>query len=125
LFVGIDILLAVRPLNTIPFPCDEWVFQAANGVTSSYDALIELFESLGSFLKRFEIYTMVPPTPIMIDIIVKIMIELLLVHGLATKQVKEGRFSKRAVTYVTRGSVLLNANVPQRSSRKSYLVTAR
>ena len=62
---------------------------------------------------------MVPPTPIMIDIIVKIMIELLLVHGLATKQVKEGRFSKRAVTYVTRGSVLLNANVPQRSSRKS------
>ena len=34
----------------------------------------------------------------MTDIIVKIMIELLLVLALATKQIKQGRFSKRAIT---------------------------
>jgi hypothetical protein len=39
-----------------------------------------------------------PPTPIMTDIIVKIMIELLSVLALATKQIKQGRFSECAVT---------------------------
>jgi hypothetical protein len=49
---------------------------------------------LGNFLKRLEIYTTIPPTPIMTDIIVKIMIELLSVLALATKQIQQGRFSK-------------------------------
>ncbi len=73
---------------------DECIFQVASGVTSSYDALLELFESLGNFLKRLEIYTTIPPTPIMTEIIVKIMVELLSVLALASKQVKQGRFSK-------------------------------
>jgi hypothetical protein len=74
-----------------------WVCQAASGVTSSYDALLDLFECLGNFLKRLEIYTTMPPTPIMTDIIIKIMAELLSVLALATKQIKQGRFSKCAV----------------------------
>ena len=73
--------------------------QAASGVTSSYDALLDLFECLGNFVKRLEIYTTIPPTPIMTDIIIKIIIELLSVLALATKQVKQGRFSKCVVTY--------------------------
>jgi hypothetical protein len=73
--------------------------QAASGVSSSYDALVDLFECLGNFLKRLEIYTRMPPTPMMTDIIVKIMIELLSVLALATKQVEHGRFSKCAATY--------------------------
>ena len=40
---------------------------------------------------------MIPPTPKMTDIIVKILIELLSVLALATKQVEQGRFSKCAV----------------------------
>ena len=75
------------------------MYQAASGVTSSYDALLELFECLGNFLKRLEIYTTIPPTQIMINIIIKIMIELLLVLALATQQIKQGRFSKCPVTY--------------------------
>jgi hypothetical protein len=74
------------------------VCQAASGVTSSYDALFDLFECLGNFLKRLEIYTMIPPTPIMTDIVVTIMVELLSVLALATKQIRQGRFSKCAVT---------------------------
>jgi len=73
--------------------------QAASGVSSSYDALLDLFECLGSFLKRLSVYTDIPPTQIMADIIVKIMIELLAVLSLATKQIRQGRFSKCAIMY--------------------------
>ena len=51
------------------------------------------------FLKRLEIYTMFPPTPIMVEVMVKIMVELLSVLALATKQMKESRFSRCKVRY--------------------------
>jgi len=54
---------------------------------------------LGNFLKRLEIYTMIPPNPIMTEIIIKIMVELLSVLALASKQIKQGRFSKCDVTH--------------------------
>jgi hypothetical protein len=82
-------------------PCDVRLCQAANGVSSSYDALLELFECLGSFLKRLEIYVNIPPTTTMTDAIVQIMLEVLLVLALATKQIKQGRFSKRANIYTS------------------------
>ena len=78
---------------TTHFP-NLWKHQAATGVSSSYDSLVDLFECLGNFLKRLEIYTAVPVTPLMTDIIVKIMVELLSVLALATKQVKQGRLSR-------------------------------
>jgi hypothetical protein len=81
------------------FLCDIRVCQAASGVTSSYDALLNLFECLGNFLKRMEIYTTIPPTPILTEVVVKIMVELLSVLALASKQIKQGRFSKYAVAY--------------------------
>ena len=59
---------------------------------------MDLFECLGNFLKRLEIYTAIPPTPMMTNIIVKIMVELLSVLALATKQMKQGLFSKCTVT---------------------------
>ena len=61
--------------------------------------LLELFECLESFLKRMEIYTTIPPSPIMTEVVVKIMVELLSVLSLASKQIKQGRFSKFTVTY--------------------------
>ena len=91
-FTSIDVLLAVRPLNTLfnQVLCDLRLCQAASGVTSSYDALLELFERLGNFLQRLEIYMTIPPTTMMTDIIVKIMVEVLSVLALATKQIKAG-----------------------------------
>lgn len=62
------------------------------GASSSYDTLLEPLECLGSFLKRLEIYSTILPTPIMIDMVVKIVVELLTVLSLAMKQLKEGRF---------------------------------
>ena len=76
--------------------------QAADGVSSSYDALVDLFECIGNFLKRLRIYTDVPMSPSMTDIIIKIMAELLSVFALATKQIKQGRFSRWIIIFNTR-----------------------
>ena len=42
---------------------------------------------------------MIPPTPMLIEVVVKIMIEFLSVLALASKQIKQGLLSKCAVTY--------------------------
>jgi hypothetical protein len=94
--------------------------QAACDVTSSYDALSDLFEHLGSFVKRLDIYTNMPLTPIMTDMIVKIMLELLSVLALAMKQITQGRLSKCDIN-VHR----LWLNVPQRSLRRNCWESAR
>jgi hypothetical protein len=56
---------------------------------------------LGDFFKRLEIYKTIPPTIAMTDIVVKIMVEVLSVLALATKQIKEGRFSRCTITYIS------------------------
>ncbi|KAH9027166.1 hypothetical protein EDB85DRAFT_127813 [Lactarius pseudohatsudake] len=85
----------------VPFPLAsavlvsvEVLLAAASDVSSSYDSLVDLFECLGNFLKRLQIYTSIPLTPLMTDIVVKILVELLSVLALATKQVQQGRLKK-------------------------------
>jgi hypothetical protein len=51
---------------------------------------LNLFECLGNFLKRLEVYTTIPPTPMMMDLIIKIMVELLSVLALATNKLSRG-----------------------------------
>ena len=68
--------------------------QAFEGVTSDLKSATELLESIESFLNRLDIYTKVPPTPAMTEIIVKILVELLSTLALATKQIRQGRPSK-------------------------------
>ena len=95
IFAGVDVLIMVRVLLTLsPTYLMIRIYQAASGVSSSYDALVDLFECVGNFLKRIRIYTDVAMSPSMTEIIVKIMVELLSVFSLATKQIKQGRFSK-------------------------------
>jgi hypothetical protein len=90
----VDVLITVCPLNLFTYTFLIRILQAASDVSSSYDALVDLFECIGNFLKRLRIYTDVPLTSSMTDIIGEIMVELLSVFALATKQVKQGRFSK-------------------------------
>ena len=90
------------------------MLQTASNVSSSYDALVDLFECIGNFLKRLRIYTDLPLSSSMTNIIVKIMIELLSVLALATKQIKQGRFSKRILVFEVR---LLN--MPQKNLQRS------
>jgi hypothetical protein len=75
-------------------PCDILAYQAVKDVGASYDALVDLFESIEHFLNRLEIYTKIPSTVAITEIIVKILVELLSTLALATKQIKQGRLSK-------------------------------
>jgi hypothetical protein len=70
------------------------VSQAFKGVNYDLDALVDLLESIEHFLKRLDIYTKVPPTPAMTEIVAKIMVELLSTLALATKQIRQGRPSE-------------------------------
>ena len=65
----------------------------AKDVEASQDALVDLFERIENFFKRLETYTSVPPTEAMTDIIVKIMIEVLNIFAIATKEMGQGRAS--------------------------------
>ena len=80
----------------VPFyvPSNVPVSQAFKGVISDLESAIELLESIESFLNRLDIYTKVPPTPTMTEIIVKIMVVLLSTLALATDQIRQGRPSE-------------------------------
>jgi hypothetical protein len=92
---GIAVLLAVCPLLRSHLQIsDICVPQAVKDISASYDALVDLFASFENFLNRLSIYTEVPPTPALTNVLVKIIVELLSTLALATKQVKQGRFSE-------------------------------
>ncbi|KAH9024225.1 hypothetical protein EDB85DRAFT_1894446 [Lactarius pseudohatsudake] len=58
------------------------------------EALADLFERIENFFKRLESYTEVPPTNAMTDMTVKIMVEVLNIFAIATKEMKQGRAKK-------------------------------
>jgi len=68
--------------------------QAAKDVSGSQDILIDLFNRIEYFFRRLEIYTEVPPTSAMTDIIIQIMVEVLSIVAMATKELKRGRLSE-------------------------------
>ena len=56
--------------------------------------LAELFERIGRFFARLETYTEVAPTTAMTEIITEIMVEVLRIFGIATKEIKRGLASE-------------------------------
>jgi hypothetical protein len=63
-------------------------------VIDSYDVLTDLLESIEHFLLRLDIYTKIPPTVGMTEMIVKILVELLSTLAVVTKQIKQGKSSE-------------------------------
>ena len=72
---------------------DRYVAQAVKDVRASRDALIDLFSRMEYFFKRLEQYIDVRPSPGMTDIIVKIMVEVLSILGIVTKEIRQGKLS--------------------------------
>ena len=68
--------------------------QAANDASASHDKLIDLFNRIEHFFRRLEIYTNVTPTNAMLDMVIEIMVEVLTIVAIATKEMKRGRFSE-------------------------------
>ena len=72
-------------------------------VRASQDTLIDIFERMENFFQRLEIYTNVSPTPEMIDIIVKIMVDVISILAIATKEMRQSRTSEYFFVQQCRG----------------------
>jgi hypothetical protein len=71
--------------------CDIRVKQVAKGVISNSNALVDLLESIEHFVGRLKIYTQILLTPAMVEIVVKIMAELIGALALATEKLTKRR----------------------------------
>ncbi|KAH9000349.1 hypothetical protein EDB92DRAFT_1812706 [Lactarius akahatsu] len=81
IFAGVGVLLLV-------------IIFVSKDVAASHDTLIDIFERIENFFKRLEAYTEVPQTTAMTDVIVDIMVEVLSIFAIATKEIKQGRAEK-------------------------------
>jgi hypothetical protein len=68
--------------------------QAAKDVQRSHETLVDIFGRIESCFQRIGIYTQVPATTEMMDTMIQIMVEVLTILGIATKEMKQGRMSK-------------------------------
>ncbi|KAH8986391.1 hypothetical protein EDB86DRAFT_2832682 [Lactarius hatsudake] len=80
----------VNVLYAFSAAVSEGVALAAKDVAASKDTLAELFERIGFFFNRLESYTEVTPTAAMTNLITKIMVEVLTIFGIATKELRRG-----------------------------------
>jgi hypothetical protein len=98
IFAGAGVPLQVGILLGVPLDpelqVDSESRQAAKDVSAAQGVLIDTFERIENFFKRLETYTEVRPSAAMMDIIVKIMAEVLNILGIATNEIKQGRTSK-------------------------------
>jgi hypothetical protein len=85
-------------------------------MNASYDALVDLLESIEHFVMRLDIYTYIPHTPALDEIVVKIIVELLSTLALVTKELKQGRTSKSIPI-----EELTLLNPTQKNLQKNYL----
>ena len=69
-------------------------YQAVKGVIDGWDAVLDLLESIEHCLNYLDIYTKIPPTDAMTEMVVKILVELLSALGLATERIKGGKPSE-------------------------------
>ena len=103
IFAGAGVLLqSVYHLCLFADALDIEIRQAVKDVNAAQDALIDIFERIENFFKRLETYTEVQPSEAMTDIIVKIMVEVLNVFAIATKEIKQGRTSELPIMLVLR-----------------------
>jgi hypothetical protein len=61
------------------------------GVIESYDALVNLLESIEQFLARLDIYTKIPLTVAMTEMVVEILVVLLSALASVTKEIQQGK----------------------------------
>ena len=76
-----------------------YISQAATDVRGGQYTLIDAFERIESFFRRLEVYTEVQPTAEMMDTIIRIMVEVFSILGIATKEIKQGRLSELFIYY--------------------------
>lgn len=86
---------SVHPLWLSVCYCNTYISQTAKGYQESEETLVDIFECIGRFFQRLEIYTEVPQTTEMMDKIAQIMAEVLTILGIATRDIKQTRISEQ------------------------------
>jgi len=97
-------------------PFDIKIPQAAKDIRAGRDALVDIFERIESFFRRLETYAEVPPNQEMMDTITTILVEVLSILAIATKEMKQGRTSKSSLYKI----ITVDKNVFQKSILRSW-----
>jgi hypothetical protein len=95
IFTGISSLLSVRfsSICFISVALKPHILQAVLATSVSQSEFIDLFERIENFFVRLGTYVELPPTVEMTDIIVKVMVDVLLIFALVTREIKQGKMS--------------------------------
>ncbi|KAI9432782.1 hypothetical protein H4582DRAFT_2132092, partial [Lactarius indigo] len=102
--LGEGVGLAFPPAKTI-FTGIGVLLQAIKDVRASRDSLVNLFGRMEYFFMRLERYIHIRPTAAMTDIIVKIMVEVISILGIVTKEIRQGRTKKYLKKLIGRNDV--------------------
>ena len=73
---------------------------------ASHDALVEVFEPIKDFFDRLGVYTQIPLTGEMAEVLVDIVGEILCILSIATKEVKRKRASELSPRCLSRSTDL-------------------
>ena len=94
ILTGLAIFLTVCILHyfLVTRSCEIQVYQAAKDISAD-DALVDFLELNGRYLKHLDAYTRIVPIPPMHEIVVMIIVELLNVLALVTKELMQGPLS--------------------------------
>ncbi|KAF8494847.1 hypothetical protein F5888DRAFT_606179 [Russula emetica] len=93
--------MAFPPANVI-FAGVGILLSTVKAIRASKDTLVDIFERIERFFRRLEVYTGAQPTSEMMDIIIQIMVEVLSILGIVTKEMKQSRFKKFAKKLIGR-----------------------
>jgi hypothetical protein len=97
IFTGIGILLSVSiSIDSLcsSYQYDIMISQAITAVIATRGILSELFERIENVFRRLEVYIEVPPTVGMTDALVKVMVEILRILAIVTKEIRQSRASE-------------------------------
>ncbi|KAH9031840.1 hypothetical protein EDB84DRAFT_155858 [Lactarius hengduanensis] len=101
----------IFPPATVIFAGIGILLLAAKDLNEDQGTLVDIFEQIENFFKRLEIYTEVSPTPAMKDTMVKIMVEVLDILAIATKESKQSRAKRFLKKLAGRTDVLKNTHI--------------
>jgi hypothetical protein len=97
-FTGIGILLSVSiSIDSLfsGYQCDIiLLFQAVNATIATQGVLLDLFERIENVFRRLEVYIEVSPTVGMTDALVKVIVEILRILAIMTKEIRQNRASE-------------------------------
>jgi hypothetical protein len=95
IFTGISALLSVRSSLILFSGCiDTQIPQVVMAVRTVEFAIADLFESIKRFFVRLKIYVKLPRTKEMTEIIVDVMVHVIHVLALLTREIKQGKISE-------------------------------